>query len=37
VDKSSFSIPKDYQKLNFTELRKRLTAPHNPAPDKGIH
>jgi len=37
VDKSSFSIPEGYQKLNFTELRKRLTAPHNPAPDKGIH
>ena len=37
VDKSSFSIPEGYQKLNFTELRKRLTAPHNPAPAKGIH
>lgn len=38
VDKSLFKVPQGYQKLTFTELRKRLTVPqNNPAPDKGIH
>jgi outer membrane lipoprotein-sorting protein len=38
VNNSLFSIPEGYQKLKFTELRKRLTAPqNNPAPGKGIH
>jgi hypothetical protein len=27
VDKDSFTVPKDYQKLTFSELRKRLTTP----------
>ncbi len=27
VDKDLFKIPKDYQKLTFSELRKRLTTP----------
>ena len=38
VDKSLFRIPEGYQKLTFTELRKRLAAvQNNPATDKGIH
>jgi outer membrane lipoprotein-sorting protein len=38
VEKRLFTIPEGYKKLNFTELRKRLTAPeNNPSPDKGIH
>jgi outer membrane lipoprotein-sorting protein len=27
VDKDLFKVPKDYQKLSFSELRKRLTTP----------
>ena len=27
VDKGVFTVPKDYQKLTFSELRKRLTTP----------
>lgn len=27
VDKDLFKVPKDYQKLTFSELRKRLTTP----------
>jgi hypothetical protein len=30
VDKTSFTIPKGYQKVTFTELRKRLIAPAQP-------
>jgi len=38
VEKSLFRVPEGYQKLTFTELRKRLTLPqNNPAPDKGLH
>ena len=27
VDKDLFKVPKDFQKLTFSELRKRLTTP----------
>jgi len=30
VDKSLFAIPQGYQKVTFTELRKRLIAPAQP-------
>jgi hypothetical protein len=30
VDKSLFTIPQGYQKVTFTELRKRLIAPAQP-------
>jgi outer membrane lipoprotein-sorting protein len=30
VDKSQFAIPRDYKKVTFTELRKRLIAPAQP-------
>lgn len=38
VDSNLFRVPEGYQKLTFTELRKRLSPlQNNPATDKGIH
>jgi MoxR-like ATPase len=38
VDGRVFAIPEDYQKIKFSELRKRLTpAQNNPETGKGIH
>ena len=38
VNKDLFTIPAGFQKLTFTELQKRLTAPqNNPVTGKGIH
>ena len=37
VNSDLFRVPQGYQKLTFTELRKRLAAVHNPVTGKGIH